>query len=47
MNQIKTDDHDHELIEQFKRGSTRAMELIVEKYEESLFNYKGNGKGSA
>lgn len=39
MNLIKTDDHDHELIEQFKRGSTRAMEQIVEKYEETLFNF--------
>ncbi len=39
MNQIKTDDHDHELIEHFKQGSRRAMEKIVAKYEKALFNF--------
>ena len=39
MNQIRTDDHDHALIEQFKRGSARAMEQLIEKYEGSLFNF--------
>ncbi len=39
MNHIKTDDHDHELIKHFKQGSRRAMEEIVGKYEEALFNF--------
>lgn len=39
MNQIKTDDHDHELIARFKQGSEGAIEEIVAKYEETLFNF--------
>ncbi|MBW1721214.1 MAG: sigma-70 family RNA polymerase sigma factor [Deltaproteobacteria bacterium] len=39
MNPIKTDDLDHELITRFKKGSMEAMEKIVERYEEPLFNF--------
>jgi RNA polymerase sigma-70 factor (ECF subfamily) len=39
MNLLKTDDTDHRLITQFKKGSVEAMEKIVKRYEESLFNF--------
>ncbi len=39
MNQIRTDAQDHDLIARFKGGSLEAMEEIVEKYEDSLFNF--------
>jgi len=35
----KMEDYDHELIARFKKGSMTAMEKIVEKYEEMLFNF--------
>jgi RNA polymerase sigma-70 factor (ECF subfamily) len=40
MNSIrKTDDADHRLIRQFKEGSKEAIEKIVAKYEEAIFNF--------
>ncbi|MBN2124439.1 MAG: sigma-70 family RNA polymerase sigma factor [Deltaproteobacteria bacterium] len=39
MNQKKIDDPDHDLITRFKQGSPGAMEEIVERYEERLFNF--------
>jgi RNA polymerase sigma-70 factor (ECF subfamily) len=36
---IKTDDTDHQLISRFKEGSSEAMEKIVERYQESIFNF--------
>ena len=39
MNLVKTDSTDHQLIEQFRNGSPEAMEKIVERYEESIFNF--------
>lgn len=38
-NNRRTDDFDHRLIEEFKKGSTDAMTKIVERYEESLYNF--------
>lgn len=39
MELIKTDDIDHDLISRFKHGSGEAMEQIVQRYEESIFNF--------
>ncbi|MCJ7595200.1 MAG: hypothetical protein MUO52_10565 [Desulfobacterales bacterium] len=39
MDSIKTDDIDHDLITQFKNGSTKAMEGIVQRYEGRIFNF--------
>jgi len=39
MDLIKTDDIDHDLITQFKDGSTKAMEGIVQRYEGRIFNF--------
>jgi len=39
MDLIKTDDIDHDLITQFKNGSTEAMEGIVQRYEGRIFNF--------
>jgi RNA polymerase sigma-70 factor (ECF subfamily) len=39
MAQIKTDATDHQLISGFKKGSSEAMEKIVERYQESIFNF--------
>jgi RNA polymerase sigma-70 factor (ECF subfamily) len=36
---VKTDDNDHRLITRFKDGSAEAMEKIVERYQESIFNF--------
>ena len=36
---MKTDDIDHRLITRFKEGSSEAMEKIVERYQESIFNF--------
>ena len=38
-NSRRTDDVDHRLIKEFKKGSTDAMTKIVERYEESLYNF--------
>lgn len=39
MTRIRTDEIDHELIARFKEGSPEAMEKIVDRYEEGIFNF--------
>ena len=38
-NNRRTDDIDHHLITEFKNGSPDAMTKIVQRYEDSLFNF--------
>ena len=39
MANIATDTTDHDLIAQFKEGSMEAMEAIVDRYENRIFNF--------
>ncbi|MCG6877774.1 MAG: sigma-70 family RNA polymerase sigma factor [Deltaproteobacteria bacterium] len=39
MTAIRTDVTDHHLIAQFKEGSMEAMETIVDRYENQIFNF--------
>ena len=39
MTAITTDMTDHDLIAQFKEGSMEAMETIVDRYENRIFNF--------
>ena len=39
MNENKTNVDDHDLVRRFKKGSMDAMEEIVAKYEDAIFNF--------